>query len=242
LEISREKSGGKRTHGLVFIDFGIKAFRVSDFENRLTDSSIDLYIDYSGPLQIEGSIDFMKNKEFYNGFTYDENIVMSFLSIKPIGGTQFFAGFKFGDAVDYTNSRAAKSSLLFGGAQFNLGRHFSVNLRDDFERLYINEGEIYIPNIVQAKLIYNFNVRTFVRAIIQYRYINRNPSLYIIPVEKKISTFFTQFLFSYKINPQTVVFIGYSDNYLGFSTLKENVDMTQKNRTFFIKIGYAWTK
>jgi len=26
---------------------------------------------------------------------------------------------------------------------------------------------------------------------------------------------FTQFLFSYKINPQTVLFLGYSDNALG---------------------------
>jgi len=160
----QRKIWGKKNGWFSFIDFGIKAFRVSDFENRLTDSSIDLYIDYSGPLQLEVSADFMKNKELYNG--YDKDIIMSGLNIKPIGDTLFFAVFKFGDAVDYTNSRAAKSNLLSGGAQFNLGKHFSVNLRDDFERLYINEGEIYRANIVQAKLIYNFNIRTFVRAII----------------------------------------------------------------------------
>ena len=54
----------------------------------------------------------------------------------------------------------------------------------------------------------------------------------------KTQTVFTQFLFSYKLNPQTVLFIGYSDNYLGMT----NIDVTQTNRTFYVKLGYAWTK
>lgn len=42
-------------------------------------------------------------------------------------------------------------------------------------------------------------------------------------------------LFSYKLNPQTVAFLGYSDTRLG----TEIVDLTQQGRTFFIKVGYA---
>jgi hypothetical protein len=52
---------------------------------------------------------------------------------------------------------------------------------------------------------------------------------------------FTQFLFSYKLNPRTVLFLGYSDNSMGgeFFGL-DRVDITRVNRTFFLKIGYAW--
>jgi hypothetical protein len=57
-------------------------------------------------------------------------------------------------------------------------------------------------------------------------------------VEEKTRTLFTQFLFSYKLNPQTVVFVGYSDNYLGLT----DVDLSQLDRTFFVKLGYAWTR
>lgn len=46
----------------------------------------------------------------------------------------------------------------------------------------------------------------------------------------------TQLLFSYKINPRTVLFIGYSDNYLG----SQDFGLTQLGRTFFVKLGYAW--
>ena len=55
------------------------------------------------------------------------------------------------------------------------------------------------------------------------------------------SSVFTQFLFSYKVNPQTVVFLGYSDNRNAFTDLQFNeVPLTQSDRTLFLKLGYAW--
>ena len=78
--------------------------------------------------------------------------------------------------------------------------------------------------------------RAFIRAILQYTDIERDPSLYIDPVESRSKDFFTQLLFTYKVNPRTALYLGYSDNYQGNS----QVDMTQLNRTAFFKIGYAW--
>ena len=60
--------------------------------------------------------------------------------------------------------------------------------------------------------------------------------MYGFPVEPRTKGLFTQFLFSYKLNPRTVLFLGYSDNHLGL----EHVDITRYNRTFFLKIAYAW--
>jgi hypothetical protein len=47
---------------------------------------------------------------------------------------------------------------------------------------------------------------------------------------------FSQYLFSYKLNPRTVLLVGYSDNFDAVS----RESLTQVNRTFFVKIGYAW--
>jgi hypothetical protein len=41
---------------------------------------------------------------------------------------------------------------------------------------------------------------------------------------------------AYKINPQTVFFVGYSDTRPG----DERNDLRQQNRTVFVKLGYAW--
>ena len=59
---------------------------------------------------------------------------------------------------------------------------------------------------------------------------------YSAPVQPKTRTLFSQFLYSYKLNPQTVLFLGYSDNRLG----QEGIALTRTDRTFFLKIGYAW--
>jgi hypothetical protein len=75
-----------------------------------------------------------------------------------------------------------------------------------------------------------------VRAIVQYLDVDRVPERYIYPVDPHSKGVFTQFLFSYKINPQTVLFLGYSDN----STGLQGVDITRTDRTFFFKIGYAF--
>ena len=45
-----------------------------------------------------------------------------------------------------------------------------------------------------------------------------------------------QLLFSWKLNPQTVVFAGYSDTSVGDASL----DLTRVSRTLFFKLGYAW--
>ena len=55
---------------------------------------------------------------------------------------------------------------------------------------------------------------------------------------------FSQILFSYKINPQTVFFLGYSDNYRNRDYTDDlgrcDDSLYQTNRTIFTKIGYAW--
>jgi len=45
-----------------------------------------------------------------------------------------------------------------------------------------------------------------------------------------------QLLFAYKINPQTVAYIGYSD---GYRALDQD-PLEQQQRTYFLKLSYAW--
>jgi predicted transcriptional regulator of viral defense system len=141
-----------------------------------------------------------------------------------------------GDSVDYTNSRLAQTLQVNPGMELAIGRHVNVNLNHFFERLATEGERIYLANLLQTRLIYNFNVRAFVRAIVQYTAIDRNTALYNEPTDSKTRMIFTQFLFSYKINPQTVLFLGYSDTGMG----NQSIDVTKLNRTFFLKIGYAW--
>ena len=100
----------------------------------------------------------------------------------------------------------------------------------------VSGRRLYTANVSNVRLVYQFNKRSFLRTNIQYVDYRYNTVLYeddMIPLKKKM---FSQVLYSYKINPQTVFYLGYSDNYYG----DHEVRFIRTNRTFFTKVGYAW--
>ncbi len=58
------------------------------------------------------------------------------------------------------------------------GRHFHLQIDDTIERLNAGGGRLYRPSLAQMRLMYQFRVRTFVRAIVQPTDIRRDVSLY----------------------------------------------------------------
>ena len=96
----------------------------------------------------------------------------------------------------------------------------------------------------ELRPVYQFNVRAFLRLISQYSVVKLNPA-FAEGVPDRNRDLFNQLLFSYKVNPQTALFLGYSDDRTnnGFDINEELVvtdGLTQTGRSFFFKIGYAW--
>jgi hypothetical protein len=177
-----------------------------------------------------------REREQFDGETYDQEVQSFAFSIQPSGDFGFSLSGDFGDTVDFENSRAAELLRLGPGANLRLGRHLELDLQYLVERLEVEGDRLYQAVLSQARLVYQLNVRTFARGIVQYFDIERRPELYLRPVEAAEETLLTQLLFSYKLNPQTLLFVGYSDDYLGSSTS----DLTQADRTLFVKVSYAW--
>ena len=92
-------------------------------------------------------------------------------------------------------------------------------------------------NLTDLRVQYQFNPTMFLRLIVLHRDIDRNPAAYLEPVEASTRSVSSQLLFSYKANPQTVFFLGYGDSRLEDD---EFADLTQTDRSFFLKVGYAW--
>ena len=163
-----------------------------------------------------------------------------FFALQPSGVARLSFYSAMGDTIDFTNNQPADSLVPQPGAEMKLGRNVNAKIDHTLQRLDVTGGELFEANLTQLRLIYNFNVRSFVRGIFQYLDLQQNPALYdeeIRPfIDRKTETLFTQLLFSYKLNSQTVLFLGYSDDRLG----KQDFRLDQTNRTFFFKVGYAW--
>lgn len=216
--------------------FGLFHDRTEDFSGRLTDEGWDITFGYLGPLQSVVQLNLAPNREFFNGVTHDNFRTNFAFQIRPSGDLAFTLSGTVGKTIDFANSRQADMAVLVPQVEFSLARRINGALTHTFQQLEVEPGRLFDANLTQGRIVYHFNIRTFVRAILQYTNIDRNTAVYTFPIDPKTERLFSQYLFSYKLNPQTVFLLGYSDNFLGL----EQVDLTQTDRTLFLKIGYAW--
>jgi hypothetical protein len=195
------------------------------------------YFGIGGPLQSFFFLGGGTRERFFNGVQFDrETFVNTYVEIRPVGDLYLFAEVNFGDQIDFENTRLGDRLRVATQVRWNVGRHVKVDLDHTFDSLDVAGGRLFTANLSQLRAVFQFNVRMFVRAILQYTDIERDPQLYTFTVDSKNEDLFTQLLFSYKINPQTVFFLGYSDSRAG----DQLIDLTQRDRSVFVKIGYAW--
>lgn len=227
-----------------YIRLGAAGEFVYDHDGTLTDRGLTLGALIQGDLETQLNLHGIFARTFYQGQSFDTASAAFAFRIRPFSGSELGFQGEAGQGIDYANSRLARILSIGPYGSFSLLRHLNLVLSHAYERLSRGGQAIYTANLSQAKLVWNFNVRSFVRAILQYQDLAQNPAMSAEPVDTRSRGLFTQFLFSYKLNPRTVLFLGYSDNALGgvFDSWlgPGRVSLTRTDRTFFLKIGYAF--
>ncbi len=235
---------GKPKSWFNYIRIGALGEFVDDHGGTLTDRGLTLGLLVQGDLETQLNLHGIFSRTFYNGKYFDAALAAADFRIRPFSGAEVGLQSQAGQGIDYTESRLANIFSLGPYGSFSLLRHLNTVFSHTFERLSLGGDTIYAANLSQAKIVWNFSVRCFVRAIVQYQDLEQNPAAYSFPVDTRTKGVFTQFLFSYKLNPRTVLFLGYSDNARGgvFDSWlgPGRVGITRTDRTLFLKIGYAW--
>lgn len=206
-----------------------------DHAGNLIFHTLQGWVRYYGPMQSYLSIEANVGKQTYQGIEYDNDYLTLEAGLRPTGSLYMKVISIFGDRIDYDNGRSGSRVKINPLIQFKAGSHLNLELDHVYERLKVAQGRLYTANLTNLKMIYQFNRRAFIRAILQYANYDYNAPLYSYAIDPQFKHLFSQFLFSYKINPRTVLFLGYSDDYYGY----KQVDLQQSNRTFFLKLGYA---
>jgi hypothetical protein len=220
-------------HWFTTIKLGGTYQYATDQNNNLLQKMVQANFNYHGPLQSMLYFTVNMGKRTYLGKEFDDNFVDFAAQVRPSGSLLIAVSGGGGDQVDITHIQAGKFLRFNPIIQYNLGRHLYLQVDHVFERLKVDAGRLYTANLSNIKMVYQFTARAFLRTILQYADIRYNPALYTDPQDPRFKHLFSQILFSYKINPQTVLFLGYSDDYYGIYEIK------QAHRTFFLKIGYA---
>jgi hypothetical protein len=148
---------------------------------------------------------------------------------------------RIGDEVDFSNSRPGTGWSLNGFAVVRPTDH--LELRFDGSRRYLDvdvedgrSGRLFTATVARLRTQYTFNARAFVRAIGQYVSTKRDPSLYLSEVDSKEGDFSGSILLAYKLNWQSVLFLGYGDT----RTLSDDDKLEKAGRQIFLKLSYAF--
>jgi hypothetical protein len=211
--------------------------QTNDHQGNLLERELETLISLSGPMQSNLTTVVGIRKKVYKQEPFSQFFNHIFFSIRPTGDFQGNLSFSYGDEIDYAHVREGKYFQMSPGIDWNIGTHLNMNFSYLYRWLKIDGERLFLAQLPQMHFIYHLNNKIFLRVILQYQDIDRNLDLYEFEAETKTQTLFSQILFSYKLNPRTVLFLGYSDNYLGFY----DISLTQTDRTLFIKIGYALT-
>jgi hypothetical protein len=155
-----------------------------------------------------------------------------------------------GGDVDFDNQRPAHSLSLDVQGTVRPTDHLSLQLNGDRRWLDVSPtgggpggpetARLFTADIARVKATYTFTSRIALRLIVQRTLTTRdvalyNPALGVLAREQDVTG---SALFSYKLNWQTVVFLGYSDD----RSLAADDQLAPAGRELFFKVSYAFQR
>jgi hypothetical protein len=209
------------------------------FENsdgRLLGKNASVWLSYNGAHQSSIYVEGYRSRDAYNNEEFDRTGLWIEGGFNATADLRFYVWGGYGDRIDYANTRLGQRTRLNPSCAWHLGDHLRLEIDHSFERMRSADRWLYDAHASQVSGYCHFNVRSFLRVVLQYLDVRYNTDNYTFDIDPEYRHLFTQVLFSYKVNPRTVLYLGYSDNHLGTS----GFDLTQNDRTFFAKLGYAW--
>jgi hypothetical protein len=209
-----------------------------DDNGRLLEKGIEAYFSISGAMQSEIRFGGLTRHILANDVLFEESKLSFFAEFQPRGGLLLGVWSRVGDQVDFDNTQLGDEIRIDPFVRWNIGRHFLLRYDGVFVKLDRKDGaRIFDAAVHDVRLTWQFSVRSFLRLTTQFQDIERNPASYSDTVDSRSRDVGRQLLYSYKMNPQTVLFLGYSDQYVD----DDNLDgLTVSDRSLFLKIGYAW--
>jgi len=141
-----------------------------------------------------------------------------------------------GEEIDFANARVGDGARVSFDATLRPSDHLELVLNTEYRYLDVDEGRLFDAQVQRLKATYTFNSKSFVRLIGQRVRTDRDPSLYEFPVPAQSGSNTISGLFAYKLNWQTVFFLGFGDA----DVLTEQDRYEDAEQSVFLKISYAW--
>jgi hypothetical protein len=223
-----------------FLNVDYQAERSGAVIARGIDAGLGLVTRFSGSLQFRYIDNHTRAVSLLIGrrqFGYNARFSPSrHFSLVTINGT-------VGQDIDFANARAASGVTVNANAIVQSTDHFALDLVSNTRWLNVanpagGAARLLTQSVSRVKGTYTFTSRLFVRVIGQYVSTSRDKSLFVSRVGPRAGTFSGSALFAYKLNWQSVMFVGYGDD----RELSDARRLEKVSRQFFVKLSYAFQR
>ncbi len=146
-----------------------------------------------------------------------------------------------GQEIDFANARRGSGTTLIGSMTLRPNDHLEIYGNASGRWLDVDDasgarGRLFTAQVERLRGTWSFSARSFLRLIGQYEQTVRDTSRYTFTVERKEASFSASALFAYKLNWQTVCYVGYGDERT-YATANRRLE--QSGRGAFVKLSYA---
>jgi uncharacterized protein DUF5916 len=222
------------------VDFDYQVDRAGELITRVVQPIVAMDMRFSGFLQLRYNDDRTRAGDIVIGrrqFSYYARFSPSRI-VSSIGsdGT-------LGQDIDFANARPARGTTVNLNATLHPSDHLELALIEnqrflDVDRPSGGSGRFLTQRVSRLRSTYTFTSRLFARVIVQYVATTRDPLLAPTEVSARSGEFSGSALLAYKINWQSVMFVGYGDE----RELNDRERFDQLNRQFFVKLSYAFQR
>jgi hypothetical protein len=207
------------------------------FDGQLLERELEANVNIQGPRQSSLTFSGLTRVRFWNEQMFDEHNLGVSLNFTPRGGIRVGSSVTVGQRVDLRESRVGDYLAMDAFGQIDIGRGIEITPNVSWSRLKRDGGTAFTALVFDTRLSYQLDPRQRLRLTVQGSHIERDVSLYSVPITEGGRDWGGQLLYSYKVNPRTAFYGG-----LSYGAFRDDAHpvMFGNSRGVFLKYSYGW--
>ncbi|HJQ36588.1 MAG TPA: DUF5916 domain-containing protein [Thermoanaerobaculia bacterium] len=138
---------------------------------------------------------------------------------------------RFGESIDFSSGEVGDGTSISASTTIRPHDRLDLQLLLSREWLDIESGRVFTETIERLRAQYSFSAKSLLRVIGQYVNVESGDG-------DHGGNFLGSVLYSYKLNWQTVLFLGYGDDRVVFP----DNSLVRRGRSLFFKVSYAYQR
>lgn len=169
---------------------------------------------------------------------FSETMGWLYSNIKPTRTLFLELDINYGDDIDFANDQLGTKVMFNPGINWKVTDAIEFELSHVYRTMDVDDGRLFTANLSDLRLSWYIDIHNFIRISSVYTDIERDPSLYQYSTPNEhYQQLGNEILYGYKLNPQSVFYLGYSDGIKADDTIDS---LMKTEETYFMKVSYAW--